>query len=92
MTQAEIETSIQTLNDQFSRLQRDREDIRKHWLRIGLFSFALAVVFAVVGIVFSVMSLWLKGPNPSTPFVMTMIPLLLLGLALLTGSRKLPSM
>jgi hypothetical protein len=87
MTQAEIEISIQTLNDHFSRLQRDRKDIRKHWLRIGFISLAFAVAFAVVGIVFSVISLWLNGPNPSTPFVMTMIPLFLLGLALLAGSR-----
>ena len=85
MTQAEIETELRILNDQFSQLQRQQEGLRKHWFRIGLISLAFGTVFAVVVLVFSVLSLSRGAPNPSAPFVTALIPLHLLGIAL-TGT------
>ena len=88
MTQAEIEAELGILNDQFSQLQRQQEGLRKHWRRIGLISMAFAMVFAVVVIVFSVLSLSRGAPNPSTPFSLALIPLLLLSIALLGAGAQ----
>jgi glycerol uptake facilitator-like aquaporin len=88
MTQAEIEAKFESLNEQFSQLQRQQEGIRKQWLRIGLISLVFGVGFAVTCIVFSVMSLSRGVPNPSTPFALTMIPLLLLGIALVLAGGQ----
>ena len=88
MTQAEIEAKFESLNEQFSQLQRQQEGIRKQWVRIGLISLVFALGFAVTGIVFSVMSLLRGVPNPSTPFALTMIPLLLLGIALVLAGAQ----
>jgi hypothetical protein len=88
MTQAEIEAKFESLNEQFSQLQRQQEGIRKQWSRIGLISLVFALGFAVTGIVFSVVSLLRGVPNPSTPFALTMIPLFLLGIALVLAGAQ----
>jgi hypothetical protein len=82
VTQAEIEAELRILKDQFSQLRQQQEGLRKHWFRIGLISLAFGTVFAVVVIVFSVLSISRGAPNPSTPFMLALIPLGLLGSAL----------
>jgi hypothetical protein len=86
MTQTEIEAKLEILNEQFLQLQRQQEIVRKRWISLGLFSLAFAVTFAVVVIVFSILSLLHGTPNPSTPFGLTMIPLFLLSYALLVAT------
>jgi hypothetical protein len=91
VTQAEIEAKLGILNDQFLRFQQQQEGFRRHWFRIGMMSLGFGMVFAIAVVIFSIMSLSRGAPNPSTPFGLAMIPLLLLGIALVgAGSRHQP--
>jgi hypothetical protein len=83
-----MEAKLQNLNEQFLQLRRHQESVGKHWSRIGWISLGFAMAFAVVGIVFSALSLLNGTPNPSTPFALTTIPLFFLGIALIGGGYR----
>ena len=88
MNQAEIEARLESVEEQLGQLQRQQEGVGRHLLRSGFVGLGFGLLFAFVAVIFSVIAVWRDVPNPSTPFVVAMIPLVLLGFGFVVAGNK----
>ena len=62
MTQAEIETEIQSLRVQVLQLQQQQEGQKKHWFRWGLIAGCIGIVLSIYSEIIALLTV--AGPTP----------------------------
>jgi lipid-A-disaccharide synthase-like uncharacterized protein len=85
MTQAEIETKLQSMSEQLSQLHQQQKSRDKSWLLIGVLS-----LFIGVGCVLTSGIIQLVTTANANSLALMGIPLIFLSLALFAGMKKLP--
>jgi uncharacterized membrane protein len=85
MTQAEIETKLESLSEQLSQLHKQQENRTKIWLLIGTLSLLVGIGYMVIGLIGLLV---LAGSLFGIAVMLTATPLIFLSLALFGGANR----